>query len=246
MSAESTYKVFTTKLTSREDVAERTMTFRFEKPVDWIFNAGQFMEVTLIDPPEDDDFSNTRAFSIASAPEEDFLMCATRLTGSTFKKVLSTVPLGTAVKIEGPFGDLVLHEDATRAAVLLTGGIGITPFRSIVVDAATRKLPHKIFLFYSNRRPEDAPFLDELQALERENPNYRFIPTMTEKEKSARPWNGETGFINKTMLDKHLAGATSPLYYITGPGGMVKGMHEMLKEVGVREDDIRTEEFPGY
>jgi len=246
MTEETIVTVINTRLKSREEVAERTMAFRFEKPADWTFTPGQFMEVTLIDPPEEDDFSNTRAFSIVCAPQEDVIMCATRLTGSTFKKMLSTIPLGTEVKIEGPFGDLVLHEDASRAAVLLTGGIGITPFRSIVLDAAKRKLPHKIFLFYSNRRPEDAPFLADLQKAAKENRNFEFIATMNAMEKSAQPWDGARGVINQALLDKYLAGVKSPIYYITGPGGMVKAMHELLTGMGVKEEDMRVEEFPGY
>ncbi len=91
------------------------------------------------------------------------------------------------MKIEGPSGDLILQNDSTRAAVFLVGGIGITPFRSIVHWAAKEKLPNRIVLFYSNRRPEDAPFLAELQSLERDNPKYRLIGSMTEMEKSPQP-----------------------------------------------------------
>jgi ferredoxin-NADP reductase len=85
--------------------------------------------------------------------------------------VLQAMPLGSAVRIEGPSGGLTLHNNVSRTAVLLAGGIGITPFRSIVARAAKESLFHRIILFYSNRRPEDAPFLDELQALEKVNPN---------------------------------------------------------------------------
>src|ERR1700681_3585105 len=109
------------------------------------------------------------------------------------------MPLGSAVKIEGPSGSLTLHNNVTRTAVLLAGGIGITPFRSIVFRAAKEKLPHRIFLFYSNRRPEDAPFLYELQALEKKNPNYKLVASMTEMSKSQRPWQGEAGLIDKEM-----------------------------------------------
>ena len=127
-----------------------------------------------------------RAFSIASSPHEETLMVATRIRDTAFKRVLSAMPLGSVVKIEGPSGDLTLHNNVKRTAVFLAGGIGITPFRSIVCRAAKEKLPHRIFLFYSNRRPEDAPFLDELQALQEENPNYTLIATMTEMPKSHR------------------------------------------------------------
>ena len=123
---------FMCKLRDREEVAEGTMAFRFEKPSGWTFKAGQYLDMTLLDPSETDSEGNVRSFSIASAPHEDTLMVATRMRDTAFKRVLRTMPIGTAVKIEGPSGDLTLQNNFTRAAVFLAGGIGITPFRSIV------------------------------------------------------------------------------------------------------------------
>ena len=237
---------FSVKLRSREAVAEGTMAFRFEKPAGWTFKAGQSMDMTLLDPAETDSEGNTRAFSIASAPQEDSLMVATRMRDTAFKRTLKTLSLGSTVKIEGPFGNLTLHNNAAKTAVLLAGGIGITPFRCMIVRAAREKLPHCIFLFFSNRRPEDAPFLEELRAVEKDNPNYKLIATMTEMEKSKQPWHGETGFVSAGMLSKYLKDAQSPVYYIAGPPAMVKAMREILSEQSVDDDDIRTEEFSGY
>ena len=237
---------FMCKLKDRREVAEGTMAFRFEKPSGWTFKAGQYLDMTLLDPSETDAEGNVRSFSIASTPHEETLMVATRMRDTAFKRVLRTMPFGTAVKIEGPSGDLTLQNDFTRTAVFLAGGIGITPFRSIVHWAAKEKLPHCIFLFYSNRRPEDAPFLAELQSLERDNTKYKLIASMTEMEKSCRPWNGETGFINQEMLGRYLKDAASPIYYIAGSPAMVNGLHEMLSKAGMNDDDIRMEEFGGY
>jgi len=85
-----------------------------------------------------------------------------------------------------------------------------------------------------------------LQSLEKTNANYRFIGTMTNMDKSKLPWQGERGVINKGMLDRHLKDAASPIYYIAGPPGMVKGLHSMLQGAGIDDDEIRTEEFTGY
>lgn len=238
--------VYMVKLTDRQDLAEGTMAFRFERPAHFEFTPGQFLEVTLVGPPETDAEGDTRAFSIASAPHEDGLLVATRMRDSAFKRVLRRMPLGTAVRIEGPFGNLVLHADQSRPAVFLAGGIGITPFRSILVHAAAKKLAHRLFLFYSNRRPEDAPFLDELRALQRENPRYTFVGTMTEPEKSSYPWKGETGFITSAMLSKHLVQIGSPIYYVVGPPGMVTGLRRVLTDAGIHGQDIRIEPFSGY
>jgi len=234
------------RLLTRREVAEGTTAFRFEKPSNWTFKSGQYLDMTLLDPSEMDAEGNVRSLSIASAPHEDTLMVATRMRDTAFKRVLSTMPLGSAVKIEGPSGSLTLHNNVKRTAVFLAGGIGITPFRSVVFRAAKEKLPHRIFLFYSNRRPEDAPFLDELQALERENPNYKLIASMTEMSKSQRLWQGETGVIDKEMLARHLMDAISPIYYVAGPPEMVKALQTMNSQAGVDNDDIRAEEFAGY
>lgn len=237
---------FKVKLMSRQEVAEGTMAFHFQKPAGWTFKAGQSLDMTLLNPPETDAEGNTRAFSLASAPQEDFLMIATRMRDTAFKRTLKALPVGAEVKIEGPFGNLTLHNKTARAAVLIAGGIGITPFRGMVVRAAREKLPHRIFLFYGNRRPEDAPFLDELRALEAENPNYKLVASMSEMEKSKRPWQGESGFIDDRMLAKYAAGAASPIYYVAGPPAMVKAIREVLNKQAVDDDDIRTEEFSGY
>jgi ferredoxin-NADP reductase len=246
VTAKPSWPIFQSHLVRRQEVAERTLAFHFEKPSGWTFKAGQFIDMTLVSPAQTDAEGNKRGFSIASAPEEATIMIATRLRDTAFKRVLQTVPVGTTVTIEGPFGSLALHNNATRAAVILAGGIGITPFRSILIDATRRRLPHRIIVFYSNRRPEDAAFLDELVSLQKENPAYTLIASMTEMTKSRRSWNGETGLIDSALLSRHLKGAVSPIYYIAGPPAMVKGLHEVLNGIGADDDDIRSEEFIGY
>ena len=234
------------KLKDRQEIAEGTFAFHFEKPANFKFTPGQFIDITLQNPPETDSEGNARGFSIASAPYEDTIMVATRMRDTAFKRVLRSVPLGTEVKVEGPFGNLRLHNDRSRAAVVLTGGIGITPFRSILLHVAKEKLPQRIILFYANRRPEDAAFLVELRQLEKQIQDFKLIACMTEMQKSSQSWTGERGTINSAMLEKYLKGVASPVYYITGPPAMVNAMHLMLADSGVDDDNIRIEEFAGY
>ena len=237
---------YSVKLNKRETVAEGTLALYFEKPAGFAFKAGQFLELTLANPPETDAEGNSRAFSIASPPSESHLMVATRMRDTAFKRVLGKLPLGAEVQIEGPFGNLILHDNTARAAVFLAGGIGITPFRSIVFRAAKEQLPHRLFLFYSNRRPEDAPFLDELQALRAENANYTLVDTMTGMERGSDSWKGETSRISKDMLIQYLGDLNGPIYYVAGPPAMVGAMQQLLNSAGVNDDDIRPEEFAGY
>ena len=236
----------TSKLIRREEVAESTMAFHFEKPTGFDFKPGQSADITLINPPETDAEGNIRTFSIASAPFESELVFATRMRDSAFKRSLKKVPLSTEVNMTPASGDFTLHKNPTKPAVFLAGGIGITPFHSIALQAGKDRLPHRLFLFYSNRRPEDAPFLEGLQALEKTNPNFRLIATMTKMSKSTKEWKGETGLINKEMLSRHLADLQGPIYYIAGPPPMVAALREMLVKASVDEDAIRTDDFDGY
>jgi ferredoxin-NADP reductase len=236
----------TVKLLRREEVAEGTMSFYFDKPAGFQFKPGQYLDCTLIDPSETDAEGNIRSFSLASAPEEKDLMIATRMRDTAFKRVLKKLPLETQLKIDGPLGSFTLHGNTSRPAVFLAGGIGITPFRSMIVNAARKGLANRIVLFYSNRRPEDSAFLQDLQQIGTENKNYQIICVMTEMGKSKRPWNGETGFIDKVMLARFVPDVAAPIYYIAGPPAMVTAMKETLTGAGVNEDDIRSEDFAGY
>jgi ferredoxin-NADP reductase len=234
------------KLMRREEVAEGTMAFHFEKPSEFNFKAGQFADVTLTDPPETDAEGNTRTFSIASPPFENELVFTTRMRDTAFKRSLRKVPLATEVKIGSAAGSFILHENRAKAAVFIAGGIGITPFLSIVWQANKDRLPQDLYLFYSNRRPEDAAFLDSLQAWETTNLNFRLICTMTEMSKSKSEWKGETALIDKQMLERHLLLLQGPIYYIAGPPTMVASLRQTLVSAGIEEGEIRSEEFAGY
>jgi ferredoxin-NADP reductase len=237
-------------LASRREVAVRTLAFEITRPQGFQFKAGQTADLTWIDPPETDGEGNTRTFSIASAPHEPQLLFATRLRDTAFKRVLEKTALGTTLRMEGPFGSLTLHNNASRPAILIAGGIGITPFRSIVGRAAHEKLPHKILLFYANTSPENAAFLEEFTTIEKDNPNFTFIPTIDQPSPS---WRGETGRISAAMLTKHMKGIASPeyyvagpIYYVAGPPAMVTAVRTALSNAGIDDDDVRSEEFAGY
>jgi ferredoxin-NADP reductase len=238
--------VYTARLRDRQQVAEATMAFYFDKPDGFDFVGGQSIDLTLIDPPETDAEGNTRAFSLAMAPHEPYVMVATRLRNTAFKRVLKTMPLGTEVKIDGPFGSMTLHRKTARPAIILAGGIGITPFRSMLCQAANANTGHRLLLFYSNRCPEDAAFLAELLELSRMHTNIAVIATMTDIKKCKEEWNGEKGYINKEMLMKFAIDLAEPIYYIAGPPGLVAAMKNLLSEAGVDEEDINCEDFSGY
>ena len=237
---------YPSKLLGRTDVAKDTMAFQFEKPRNFLFRAGQSVDVTLLAPAQDSPDTLTHAFSIASDPSDEELMIATRMRDTAFKRSLSALPIGTDVRIEGAMGSFTLHNNTARPAVLLAGGIGITPFLSIVSDARKRGLHHRIILFYANRRLEDAAFIDALSNLKRINPRFSFVPTLTRLNSGHGEWKGETGHIRAEMLHRHVGKLQGPIFYVAGPPAMVAAVRQTLVEVAVDEDDIRTEEFAGY
>jgi ferredoxin-NADP reductase len=233
-------------LKERRMVAEGTMAFHFEKPPGFEYVAGQAGEWILPNPAQTDKEGNKRSFTLASAPYESDLFFTTRLRETAFKKNLQTMPLESEVDFDGPWGELTLHQDASVPAVFLTGGIGVTPFRSIVLQWAHDRLEHSLFLFYSNRRPEDAAVMDELRAVANQKAKFTFVPTMTEMEKSKMPWSGARGFIDEAMLRRSLTDLNRPIYYVSGPPKMVEAMQKLLKDAGVNQDHVRTEAFDGY
>src|ERR1700688_3179268 len=154
------YKV---SLQAHKTLCAGTSAFYFAKPEGFEFEAGQFVNFTLLSPGDTDQEGNTRALSIASAPHERNLMVAMRLRTTAFKRTLNSLPLGTELLLQRPYGSMTLPRNTARPAVLLAGGIGITPFRSLVWNAAESLSPRRILLFYSVRIPEEAAFLEELQ-----------------------------------------------------------------------------------
>jgi ferredoxin-NADP reductase len=238
--------VYKIKLKQRQELAEGTMAFHFQKPPGFSYKAGQFGDFTLANPPETDAEGNTRAFSLASAPYEADLMIATRMRDSAFKRVLKTMPIGTEVSLDAPYGSLTLHSDIAIPAVFMSGGIGVTPIRSIILQATHDRLGHKLVVLDSNRRPEDAPFMDALKEAALSNPNFSFVGTMTGMDKSSQAWDGATGYVTQELLLKTVPDLSRPIFYVSGPQAMVLAMRAILDKAGVKDDKIRIEEFSGY
>jgi ferredoxin-NADP reductase len=235
---------YTTTLRERRDLAEGTSAFHFAKPAGFTFKPGQAIELLIPDPAGGDDMGH--AFSIVSAPFEDELVVATRMRDSAYKRALGALKPGASVRIDGPFGSLTLHKNPARAAVLIAGGIGITPFMSMVRHAAHEPLDHRIALLYSNRRPEDAAYFDELVGLGKSHDKFRLVATMTDMAKSARSWLGDRRFIDGPFIKSAIDGLDNPIFYVAGPPALVEAAKQALAQAGVDEDDIRSEEFFGY
>jgi ferredoxin-NADP reductase len=230
----------------RQKVARDTMAFWFDTlATGYTFKAGQNADFLLIDPPKTDGGGNARTFSFATSPNDPAsLMIAMRMRNSAFKENLQTIPLGTRFKVTPPMGSFTLHKDSSKPVVFLAGGIGITPILSMIGWATEEKLPHRLYLFYSNRTPEETAFLNRLETWARVNRSFKLVVTTTSSKDPS--WSREFGRIDEKMLTKHLPEIHSSIYYLAGPPAMVAAMRQLLDQLGVSEDNLKTEEFAGY
>jgi ferredoxin-NADP reductase/nitrite reductase/ring-hydroxylating ferredoxin subunit len=207
----------------------------------------------------DDPKGPIRHFTISSSPTEDFIMFSTRIRDSPYKKRLSTLEEGSRVKIRGPEGQFVLHEDYSKPAIFLSGGIGVTPFRSMIKYATDKQLPLNITMFDSNRNRENIVFKEEFDNWATANKNLKVIYTISddrgqnEKQQSTssttNDWKGEYGRIDKAMILKHVDINTlnNSIFYICGPPSMLKAMQSLLQDnLEIPKERIKVEEFTGY
>jgi ferredoxin-NADP reductase len=231
------------KLLKRREIARATIEFIFDKPDNLTFIPGQYAGFTLINPSETDAGGITRRFSMLSTPDDKHIAIATRVQNSAYKRVLNAMTIGDEIKFAGPTGAFTLHEDVNVPAIFIAGGIGITPFYSMIQDATRQHSPREFILFYGNQTPNDSIYLHELQQLQDENKNFTLVATMANADAS---WQGESGFITDSMIKKYVADITIPVFYICGSPAMVTALQETLVEMGIEEAKIKVEDFPGY
>jgi glycine betaine catabolism B len=191
-----------------------------------------------------------RHFTIASSPTEEFILISTRIRDSPYKKRLDSLQIGTEIKVRGPLGTFTLHEDYSKPAIFLSGGIGVTPFRSMIKYATDKNLPIRIIMFDSNRNQQNILFKTDFDDCAKINKNLRIIYTISEEEQAEdKMWNGERGRIDVTMLKRHLdsADVEKSIFYICGPPAMLKAMQEILEQnLRIPAERIKVEEFTGY
>jgi glycine betaine catabolism B len=196
-----------------------------------------------------------RHFTISSSPTENFIMLSTRIRDSPYKKRLSTLEAGTKVRIRGPEGQFVLHKDYSKPAIFLSGGIGVTPFRSMIKYATDKQLPLKITMFDSNRNRNNILFKQEFDKWSNINKNLKIIYTINEDNhdehhsSTTNEWKGEHGRINKEMILKYIDDfiLKDSIFYICGPPGMLKAMKSLIQdELKIPNERVMTEEFTGY
>jgi glycine betaine catabolism B len=212
---------------------------RFEKPAGFEFAPVQFcgLELSTREGPIE------YPMSLACSPTKPYLEFGARVSGSAWKEAFAALRPGDIAEVDGAYGHFVLDE--TSPAVLVAGGIGITPLKGMAEYAADRQLPVDVRLVYSNRNEEEIAYRSTLEDLARQNPRFKVFHTLT-RAANGSDWAGGRGRIDSTLLTEAARGLSDPTYYVSGGPGMVQGTFRLLRALGTRPDRIKFEVFRGY
>lgn len=229
-------------LAHKERVAEGTMAFWFQPKERVSFLAGQSADFTI--PDLDDPREASRTFSIASSPDAEQLMIATRMRpGSVFKSRLASAEFGTELEMAGPSGRFVLPTEPERV-LFLVGGIGITPVRSMIAWSTEHATGHELTLVYSNRTKASTAFLSDLERFAQRNDRLALFPTLTDEDPET--WHYELGAIDAEFLGLTVPDFRDMTCYVVGTPDFVSGVSAMLSGAGVQSARIVTERYDGY
>lgn len=246
---------FTARILATQAIAEHTIAFHLERPAGFEFEAGQFLSVQIpgFTPTEEDD--GERMLSIASAPHDEHLMVAMRMRDSAFKRHLSQSEPGVSTLIISPaMGDFVLQEEA-RPVVFVAGGIGITPFYSMLrhLQQASASAPaRRVTLLYGNRNAASVAWQQELNDLANALPGFELVHVFSEDTGGSDCTNGHAnvrsreGFIDADCIRNEIPDWRDSIFYVVGPPAMVASLQDSLDECGVPPEQVVAEFFAGY
>jgi ferredoxin-NADP reductase len=221
-----------TLVEKRQETAD-TKSFLFQPEGDFAWKAGEYLHYKL-PHANPDERGIERYFSISTAPFEKRVMLTCRFApkSSSFKRALDALPVGGKIESDSPEGDFVV-EDASKPLVFIAGGIGITPFRSILLDLDSRTQQPDIVLLYANRT-EDLPFRRELEAVAKRMTKLRIQYVVGDHRLDGNAIrNSVTDLVRRKI-------------YVSGPEPMVESLDRTLNGLGISEAEIVNDFFPGY
>lgn len=230
--------------TELAEVIQRTAeikSFRFPRRDRNIrFLPGQFFFVTI-------NIKGNEAvhhFSFSSSPtDKDYIEFTKRITASDYSQALNVMRPGDWARLRGPWGDFTLPRKR-RPLAFVSGGIGITPLRSMVRYVTARDLPYDIVLIYGCKNTGDAAFHDELnEAASRSNTRVEYVLSGPDIPPG---WKGKTGFINKDVIRELMPDYSERLFYVSGPPRMVMALEEQISDLDIPGNQVKRDYFPGY
>lgn len=230
---------FETKI---NEIIPRTVdvtSYRFPRPSELTYKPGQFFFVTI----KKGDKELTHHFSFSSSPtEKEHFEFTKKFTDHEYSIALKAAKVGDWARIDAPYGQFTFEGEYPKIA-LLAGGIGITPFMSIIKNATDKRLDSKITLFYGCRSENDIAFKEELENMQNENKNLKMVCIVNQPTSR---WKGETGIITADMIKKALPDYKENVFYTCGPPPMVKAMEAIIESLGLPKTQMKQEYFTGY
>lgn len=220
-------------LVDKQNNFDDVTSFFFKPEKEIAFKAGQFMHYNL-PHTNPDDRGIERYFTIAAAPYENIIRITTRFSenGSSFKAALRKLNVEDAIEADGPEGEFVV-DDPNESMVFIAGGIGITPFRSILLDLEHKNLPFKVTLLYANH-DQNIVFKDELENIAKANPNFKIVYVFSPEH------------VDEKKIREAVADLQTQHFYVSGPEPMVNAIVGTLSAMNISADHIKKDWFPGY
>lgn len=233
------------KIKDRKEIAKGTLEVVFDASGQNLdFKAGQFCQITLINPPHTDNRGNKRFLGFTTSPsDKNTFAIATKIGVSAFKKSLQEMPLGTGVELGGIDGRVNhLPDDLNTHLVFLTQGIGIAPLMGLLRFSHEQNWPYKITLIYANEDRASAAYFEELESFTKDNSKFTFIPSMTQDDN----WNGEKRKISADLIKDNLQNLNENSYVITGTPKFVPPTIRELQSLSIPMKNVKMEIFTGY
>lgn len=231
----------------KEQLTRDAFTFYFKRNgTEHSFTPGQYYEITL-DINNADERGNARVFTISSSPtNQEYITITTRIIQSSFKMKLNELQPGDMIQFGGPWDDLNFDERDTTPRVFIAGGIGVTPYHSIMQYVTDKNITTPMILFASWHTREEMVFDDFFRNANNHLENFAYVPTLTNEVLDKGQWDGELGQIDRQMMEKYVSDASKSKFYFSGPPAMVMALKQTVKEMGVIEDNLFSEDFEGY
>jgi ferredoxin-NADP reductase/Na+-translocating ferredoxin:NAD+ oxidoreductase RnfD subunit len=233
------------KLKRKSKISSNVVDFVFKPSQRLVFKPGQYMEFTLAHP-QPDSRGNRRFFTLSSSPAEENLHLGVRFypSSSSFKKSLYKIDGRTNIIAGQIAGDFTLPQDPEQKLVFIAGGIGITPFRSMLKYLLDMNQRRDIVLLYANGAADEIAYKDILSVAQAKL-GIKVYYTLTNMQAIPRNWPGLVGRIDEYMIQRAIPDYKERTYYISGPPDMVRRCEHLLKNMRVKSNQIKKDFFPG-
>ncbi|MEK7658797.1 MAG: ferric reductase-like transmembrane domain-containing protein [Patescibacteria group bacterium] len=201
----------------------------------FLFKAGQFCFLRL----NKNKLYARHPFTILSSPEENELRFAVKLAGK-FTKALSELKKGEEIIVDGPFGIFTI-EDHNKDLIFIAGGVGITPFMSIIKEKIEDNKTQNIVLLYGSKTKEDVIYREQIDNIKKDWFKKAYI--LSDNSSLNETYGYETGYIDEKVIKKYVKNINNSLFYICGPEPMKNNLKEILSKLGISKQNIIIEDF---